>query len=122
MFNPSSAAGNLSVTELVLGEVLRCVSVITRTKYKTIDCYYISCCSLGSHIPVMAGEGGKIFAALVGVRKKLLTTSAIHLARLNVKGGEESSSRPFLYPVSGAGLFCISMTGACGTATSTPRP
>jgi len=83
------AARELTVTEVILSERSRCLSVTIAVECKTSHEHHIACCSLGQHILLMAGEGAEVFAALVDVEEGLLAESTVRITELTVEGEKE---------------------------------
>ena len=69
MLSLSQGDWKLVVTEVILGERAKCVTVATGVDCKTTIGYCIASCSFGCRILVMSGRKSDVFAALVAVDK-----------------------------------------------------
>lgn len=89
------------MVEVILGGNVRCERVATGVDCRTRFYSHITCCSLGKHMLVMAGEGQEVFSALFDVRKGPLTASTLRITELAVEGDKLWSQWPSLCSVSG---------------------
>jgi len=101
VFSFAKKGREVAVTELVLGERVRylTVSVPERCGQR------LGCCSLGEAILLLSEEGRKTTAFLVRVRDGDLTVANISFSPLVVQGGLERQEQPFLCRLSRNSAF-----------------
>jgi len=100
VFHFLSDSGKLRITEVILGEKARCMTIITDVSCKPGHDLYIACCSLGQHILIMAEDNADVLAALVDIDEGPLSEATIHITELTVEGDKERFMGPYLSPVS----------------------
>jgi len=100
VFHLSQDRGKLRISELLLGDNVRWVNVITHVACKADGDGFISCCSMGENILLMSGKSTNVFACLIRVGEGPLKKSSIHIVKLATKGVADWPDVSFLCSVS----------------------
>lgn len=100
VFNFFPRSGRLRVTEVLLGESVRCRDVLTAAKCKVPYDFNIACCSMGGYILLLAGQGRRSFAFRIEVDGGELSLSTVHLAKLKLRMKRKWPSWAYLCPIS----------------------
>jgi len=97
----SQCQRKLCVTEVLFGPWLKTKTVDTGLDCETGDNDYISCCSFGDKILVMAGDENKAdcFCALVSIDLGELSRESIHVEEKRVIGLEEWTAISYLVQI-----------------------
>lgn len=99
VLNFSQNEGKLVVIETILRDNVEFVEVQTGVDCTVTRDDYITCCSFGAHVLVMAGKSENVFAALVELDERRLSAETVHASILTVSGDTEWSGFPYLCQV-----------------------